>query len=604
MRRLPVQLLEDLARAKGIEQVLGITASWLPRLTGASYARITFVDEGRTLTRGFRRDGLPDTIDDHSSVGPGSPCQRALTSGQPISLFGHSLSGERDPSVRALYDQGYRNVQYVPMHVDADCVGVVCVAFFTDQPMKWQNVRRLTAAADWIAAQAQLMQKLRANTRMAETDPLTGLANRARLMRVLGRPERLGQVDHRGHVIGVLHVDLDRFKEVNDQYGHPAGDELLRKAGEAMRAAVSPSDLVARVGGDEFIIVTRSDPQGEAITALAKLVADRMALPMQIIGRRVCCTASIGLALAGPDDTSVERLISNADHALYEVKRQGRGGVCLFTEAMRRKVEARRSILRELTDAACNGNFEAFAQPVTHINSGRIDACELLARWRHPNRGLLSPEDFLEEAQQVGLSRDIDCIVRKAGLEFLAARKKLGEAAPVLSVNMSAASLTDPALPETLLWEVLGKGLTPSDLALEVKEADLTSDEGGAIEANIAFLAELGFAVMLDDFGVGHASMQQIRRLRISGLKLGRSLTDQATDPCTASILRAILAMAAELGLSVTAKGVGSADVLTALHRLGCANAQGQAIASPMDLETLGDYLSAHAQAPAIARAS
>ncbi len=596
---LSLHAVEELSRAITVEQVLTAAASWLPEFVSADRAKITVRDGDRFVARSFQLNGARDFRDDLHPVLDGSARARVLATGMPLRMEATEILRDPDPSVQRLYDQGIRHMQFLPMKAGGATIGVVGLAHRIPISMDQSTLRKLEVVCDWIGAQAMLLLQFRANTRLAETDALTGLANRSRLMRVLNGPRALHEPDSNGQVIGVIHVDLDNFKEINDSLGHAAGDAVLRNAAKVMVDAAGPADIVARIGGDEFVIATRSDPAGRAIADLARRIGTGLATPAWSDGIDVSCSASIGTALAGPLDSTADRLIGNADIALYEVKRRGRGKVCAFCEDMRAEVEHRRIRLAELRQAVDTRAFEPFFQPVQDLRTGEVTAFEILARWPHPDHGPMEPVDFIALAQEAGVSMQIDTIVRAKSLDHLIKWRTSGHQVPVLSFNASGKTLSDPDFPDALIWEVSEKGLAPADLAIEVAEADLAASPDGQLKSNMARLSKLGFSVLIDDFGTGHASMPLIRQLKVSELKLGRILTSHLHDPCAEQILRAILAMAAELGTTVTAKGVESVTELGKLRTLNCDQVQGFGISEPLKAEDVLTFLgSFHGTAP------
>ncbi|WP_172296596.1 bifunctional diguanylate cyclase/phosphodiesterase [Pseudoruegeria sp. HB172150] len=597
---IPVALVEELSGATSIEQVLAISARWLPEIYEADAARLNFVDEHRVIDQFSFRNGRVDLSAEKNPIPPDSPRGRVLSSGTPMHLDADSLAREPDRTTQRLYDSGMRSCLIVPMRNSGQTVGVVGLVRRSRTAFTAQQTRRLTASASWIAGQARLMQQLRANARLAETDPLTGLANRVRLMRVLDGPGALHLPDARGRVVGVLHLDLDHFKEINDRFGHEVGDLLLRHVAGCMQADTAPTDLVARIGGDEFIVVTRSDLAGQHISGLAARLSARLAEPVQLAGRDLCCSASIGLALAEPKDNA-ERLIANADIALYEVKRNGRNGVRAFCKAMREAHEARRALLTDLRAAVAAERFDPYFQPVIDLRTGDLAALELLARWQHPERGTLGPTTFLDIAQDAGLTDRIDAIVRRKGLKALAGLRAAGWAVPGLACNCSAQTMADPELADTLRWEVEENRLAPADLTLEVKESLLQTEGALRTEQTITRLLEFGFPVEIDEFGTGRIPMHKLQRLRIGGLKLRPGMTAQLPGDCSETLLRAVLAMAAELSLTVTVKSVESGAEVTRLKGLKCHRVQGYAVAPPMDRDRLLTYLRDRGPAPALA---
>lgn len=596
--RLPIAFIDALSHADSIETVLRVGTDWLIRMFPAARGSIALIDGDRIIDRVARGDGLIDPHIDTPRVLPNAPRTRVLESGRTVFLSTAEMTGAGTPAMQALLASGIRSMLIVPMFSGAKTVGTLSLASLEDDGFDDDHSRRLITIGRWIASQARLMQQLRAAARQAETDALTGLANRTRLMRVLDGPGMLHLPGADGRVVGLMHIDLDLFKEINDSHGHAMGDAVLRHAAREMRAATSAQDVVARVGGDEFIVVTRTDRAGRHLASLAKALADRIARPVRLDGAEVRVGASIGTVVAGPQDKTADRLIGNADIALYEVKRSGRGGICAFSARMRAAYETRQTLLAELKAAVDARAFEAHFQPHVALATGRFGGFEMLARWPHPRLGLLDPEEFLCLAAESGLTDRIDAIVRSKGLEALRQLRAAGWDAPKMSFNASARTLADPDLAYELLWEVLGQGLAPDDLVIEFREAQLIADESGTAKQNIAALSEAGFSVELDDFGTGRAAMSTLGTLALTGIKLDRSMIANLPDPCSEAILRAITGLASELGLTVIAKGVETPAQYATLRKLGCHMAQGFGISPPLPLDGLIGFMKGYGKAP------
>jgi diguanylate cyclase (GGDEF)-like protein len=458
--------------------------------------------------------------------------------------------------------------------------------------------RDLMAIGQWIASQAHLMQQLRATAHQAETDALTGLANRARLMRVLDGPGTMHLAGTDGSIIGVLHIDLDHFKTVNDTQGHSVGDAILRHAAQVMLSETGPKDIVARTGGDEFIIAARTDPHGHRLSWLARQLVDRIALPVCIDGVKARVGASIGTAMANEQDRTADRLIANADIALYEVKRNGRGGVMAFKPEMRIAYESSQRVLAELQDAVTQASFVPYFQPQVSMTTGRLTGFEMLARWPHPKLGLLVPEEFLDLAAETRLLDQIDTIVRSKGLKALKKLRAEGWQAPKMSFNASVNTLRDPDLVDGLLYEVKAEGLSPSDLVLEIREAQLVDFSDTEVQDNIRKLSDSGFKVELDEFGTGFTSMSNLPNLAISGVKLDRKIIAPLPDICSESILRAIITLARDLDLTVVAGGVETPAQFAILRNLGCHIAQGFGVSHPLPLDELITFMQGYGSAP------
>ncbi|MDJ0629477.1 MAG: EAL domain-containing protein [Rhodobacter sp.] len=595
---LPIAFVDALSHADSIEDVLKVGTDWLTRLFPAARGSIALIDGARIIDRVHRSDGKFDPHNNVPKILPNAPRTRVLETGQPEFLSDRDMKAAGTSAMLALVSSGIRAMMIAPMFSGTKAVGTLSLATLEPGGYNEAHASRLITIGRWIASQARLMQQLRAAARQAETDALTGLANRARLMRVLDGPGMLHLPGADGRVMGLMHIDLDLFKEINDSFGHAMGDAMLRHVAQAMRAVTSQTDLVARVGGDEFIIVTRTDRRGAHLGKLARDVASRIAEPVRFDGAEARVAASIGTAVAGPKDRTADRLIGNADIALYEVKRTGRGGIRAFSAKMRAAYETRQTLLAELKEAVDTRTFEAHFQPQVSLATGCFSGFEMLARWPHPRLGLLDPDDFLCLAAEAGLTGRIDAIVRSKGLAALRRLRADGWEAPKMSFNASARTLADPDLACELLWEVLGQGLAPDDLVIEFREAQLIADDTGTAKQNIAALSEAGFSVELDDFGTGHAAMSTLGTLALTGIKLDHSMISDLPDSRSEAILRAVIGLAGDLGLTVVAKGVETPIQYAALGKLGCHMAQGFGISKPLPIAGLIDFMRGYGKAP------
>lgn len=596
--RLPLAFIDALSHADGLEPVLTVGAQWLTRLFPATRGSIAFFDDDRFVARVARADGRVDPPFDMGEIAADSPRSRVLCSGQPVVLAETDLAQTHIRPLQLLHRSGINSMLIAPLLGGGEAVGTLTVSHNRPQGYSDRQVEVLIGIGRFIASQARLMQQVRSSVHQAETDALTRLANRTRLMRVLNGPMPLHVPDANGQVVGVLHVDLDHFKEVNDTLGHAAGDAILRHAARAMQDAAGPKDLVARVGGDEFIVVTRTDSDGRRIALLADRIAEAVVQPLRIGDVEARVGASIGTALAMGADCTAERLIGNADIALYQVKRQGRGGIRAFCRAMREAAERRTQLLSDLHLAVEQRQFEPYFHPQVSMATGHFSGFEMLARWSHPKLGIIDPDDFIGLAAEAGLSEKIDDIVRAKGLAALRDLRAQGWDAPKMSFNASARTLKHPQLVENLLREVQGQGLEPGDLVLEVREADLIKLGSDRAIDHINALSKAGFDVELDDFGADHAAMINLGRLSISGVKLDRSFIASLPAARAKTITRAVVGMAKELGLNVTAEGVETTAQFSTLHQMGCDVAQGFGVSKPLPMQGLIAFMEGYGRAP------
>jgi diguanylate cyclase (GGDEF)-like protein/PAS domain S-box-containing protein len=408
-------------------------------------------------------------------------------------------------------------------------------------------------------------------------DSLTGLPNRLSFVDALNETLRRAAIS--GSPIGILFLDLDHFKLINDSLGHHAGDALLRAVAPRLRAHLRPGDVVARFGGDEFgILIDRLADEGEAI-AIADRVAAAFEQPFSIDGVEHFVSASIGVAVAGTVEQPVnaELLIRDADAAMYRAKETGRARCVMFDAEMRATAIRRLEVERELRHAIERDELALYYQPVISLRSGEVAGLEALLRWRHPERGLLDPGDFVSIAEESGLIEPIGRWVQeRACRQVLEWHKLRPDAAPLdVAVNLSARQVAHRGLPAAVSEIIARTGIEPSHLRLEITESVLVEESVAAI-SSLEALDEIGVRLVLDDFGTGYSSLAYLNRFPFHALKIDRSFIDAlGIEQERTAIVEAIIGMARALSLDVIAEGVESEVQLAELQRLGCDFAQG-----------------------------
>ncbi|MCD2187995.1 putative bifunctional diguanylate cyclase/phosphodiesterase [Actinomycetospora soli] len=419
--------------------------------------------------------------------------------------------------------------------------------------------------------------------RLAHSDPLTGLANRTLLH------ERLREVERASAVPAVLVLDLDGFKAVNDSFGHEVGDALLVAVAERLRAVVRETDTVARLGGDEFAILVH-DATPEQALDIAERIRTVLAAPVVVQGRTCWVSASVGVRLGTRPGGATDDFLRDADTAMYHAKARSRGGVSVFAPAMRREAQARTRLADELRSALFTGQLVVLYQPIVDLETDHVVAVEALTRWRHPERGFLTPDTFLSVAEDTGLITALDLWVLETAAAQVARWRAdvLGDAPFTVHVNVSPVELRAPRFVEDVVDCTRRHGLAPQDVTVEITEHRLLGDDALTREA-LEGLRAAGVGVAIDDFGTGSSSLGYARRAFVDEVKIDRSLvSDLDVDEQQMRITTAILVMAHAFDLVPIAEGVQTAGEADALRRIGCRFGQGYYWSPPVtatDLE-------------------
>jgi diguanylate cyclase (GGDEF)-like protein len=420
--------------------------------------------------------------------------------------------------------------------------------------------------------------------RRASVDPLTGLANRAGFSRRLR--EALGGLgDPPGPAPALLLLDLDDFKTINDSLGHSSGDEVLRVVAERLRGCLQPADLAARLGGDEFaVLVPEVADEAEAV-ALGERLAAILRTPVTVAGREVLARASVGVRLARGGDEDPERLLRDADMAMYAAKTAGRAGVRVFDTAMHTRAVQRLDFEAALRRAVIRQQFTVRYQPVVELAGGRLAGMEALVRWDHPDRGLVMPGEFVSLAEDTGLIVPIGRWVLHAACQAARdwQRRFPLQPHPFLSVNLSVRQLQQPDLLEDVAGALDASGLDPGELMLEITESVLVTDQEAMLE-RLGGLRALGVHLAIDDFGTGYSALAYLRSLPVDTLKLAKPFVDGLLLGVEeAALTNAILRIADLLDLQVIAEGIEQEAQARELERLGCRFGQGFHFARPLD---------------------
>jgi len=440
-------------------------------------------------------------------------------------------------------------------------------------------------------------------TRLAHYDSLTGLANRLQMAQTLEKILVAPNMEHR--TCAVFLLDLDRFKQVNDTMGHPAGDYLLTQVASRLERTIGEHGRVGRLGGDEFQVVLPGRHRREDLAQLALRVIHDVSEPYSIDGHRVMIGASVGIAFSPEDGITSEAIIRNADLALYAAKDGGRGRYHFYAEDLHSEAEERRQLEQDLRDAITSGGFEVHYQPVVHTSTERITGFEALLRWHHPTRGPMSPAKFIPIAEDSGLIAQIGEWVLRQACQDLA---KWPESVRV-AVNVSPLQFANPALPSIITHALAAAQVNPARLELEITESVFLNDDEGT-DAMFAALKRVGVRLALDDFGTGYSSLGYLKKAPFDKIKIDQSFVRGATinGSRNGAIIAAIVSLAEALGMETTAEGVETLDELDLVRMLGCSHVQGYIYAKPLDFaaasESLTAGMTAIAKGPRAARST
>ena len=439
-------------------------------------------------------------------------------------------------------------------------------------------------------AMMTLIEAERQADSIARHDALTGLANRQFFLELF---RELLNSRHLADQFAVMLIDLDRFKPINDVHGHAAGNAVLRAVAARLRQTVPAHSIVARLGGDEFAMLVPYDGDREALTVLARDIIAAVQSPIPWNQGEVDVDVTIGIALVTPEDNDPDALLHAADLAMYQGKREGRGTFRYFQTEMDIALKARAQMEAELRLGIIHGEIAPFYQPIVKLPSQEIVGFEVLARWNHPTKGLIVPDDFIPMAEERRLIADLFYgLLRQACTDA-----RNWPAHLRLAINVAPQQIQDRALPERILAILTETGFAPSRLEVEITETALINGLEAARSVLIS-LQNLGVKIALDDFGTGYSSLYHLRELRFDKLKIDKSyVTSLKQGNDRAKLVDAIIQLGASLSLETTAEGIETSTNLGWLSRQGCTFGQGYLFGRPMPKAAADQYLGARQEA-------
>ena len=393
----------------------------------------------------------------------------------------------------------------------------------------------------------------------------------------------------------MLYIDIDEFKSVNDSLGHMIGDELLKSVAIRLKQYIDASDFVARLGGDEFAIVQTAVKDVAEVVDLVSRTYEAIRAPYDCFGHHVTSDASIGIALAPQDGTDLDQILKNADMAMYAAKSAGRRTWRFFEPAMDAHVRERRRLETDLRQAIADGALEVYYQPCISLQDNRITGCEALVRWRHPERGMISPAEFIPIAEDTGLINELgEWVLTTACVEATTWPDDVS-----LAVNVSPVQFRSDTLALKIVAALAASALPASRLELEITEAVLIRDDDAALEI-LHQLRAIGVRIALDDFGTGYSSLSYLQRFPFDKIKIDRSFVNDIAEPDSSSpIVQAVVNIAAARHMTTTAEGVETAQQQELLRSLGCTEMQGYLFSPPRPAKEIREILFTHFARPA-----
>lgn len=521
-----------------------------------------------------RMMALPmDSIVGHNPLSFALP-SHSKPSDAEIASFKH-VKPKDSKSVISIYENRRGNGEkfWVELHISFDKIreyGDVAIVVARDISEHINRQMELTATS------AKL-------SHLAATDSLTGLANRLNIMGKMSRALSKQHSDGRG--VGLLEIDLDHFKTINDSFGHSAGDEILNKLADVLRQVVAKGDIAARIGGDEFLVMFHDAASLDEIAAIGDEIIALCKGALHINGATLHCGLSIGAAFTDERGLTPEDFLRRADFALYEAKNAGRGCVATYDKTLHtRQVELAR-LGDELCDAVENNAVSYHFQPTMDLQTGKISGFETLVRWNNPRLGVVSPAEFLPLAKSLGLMATMDLSALRAALDLKVLLIENGHPKITVGLNGSAELLGHPGFFKTMMAELARRNLSPKDVLIEVLETVVFDDisVSNPLVQTVQQLHDAGIATLLDDFGTGHAGLTHLATLAVNGVKIDRSLTcNILNDPTSAKIISMMFELCRDLGLKVVTEGIETDEQAQAITDIGGTLMQGYWLAKAM----------------------
>jgi diguanylate cyclase (GGDEF)-like protein len=571
-----------------IERIVETVLRRLPQIVTADVIALTVMerdapDLGCTYVRAPALD--PETVTERARVAP-----------QDMELLLARSAGfvatPNDPPtdlLAPLRRQGIAAAYVLPIVSRQRLVGVVMIGYAHPGEAPVETRTHVHELARRLAVTLSAAEREEQLYRQAHYDLLTALPNRLYLHAQL--TQELAQAQRLGRPLALLFIDLDRFKDINDNFGHAAGDRLLQTVAQRMRGCVRAGDLVARLGGDEFTVILGQVAGPRDVQIVAENIMRVVSEPILLEGRETFASCSIGVAVCPDDAGTADELLRKADTALYRAKQSGRRRYVFFEERMNAEALERITLEQDLHRALARDEFRMYFQPQVDIRTAETVGAEMLVRWQHPERGLLGPTQFVSVAENAGLIESLGEHLLLAACREFGAWIRHGSAPERLAVNVSSRQFRQANFTDIVRRAVEAAEISPQRLELEITESLLLHDVDEVV-ANFARLHAMGVRLVIDDFGTGYSSLAYLKRFPIHAVKIDRGfMRDVSTSDDAATLVDTIIAMAQALRRDVIAEGVETEQQLAFLRARGCFHIQGYYVSKPLPTEEFVRWL-------------
>ncbi|HUQ48411.1 MAG TPA: EAL domain-containing protein [Gemmatimonadaceae bacterium] len=527
--------------------------------------------------------------------------RQVVSTGRPVFVGNtdEKLAIDADPDART--PDGVAYAVAPVMTVDGQVIGTLCVIDTSPHAWTHTEINCLMDLAASLVMEIELRSDLSQKRQTQEHllystlhDALTGLPNRSlfteRLRHAMRRAAR-----HPDDLFAVLFLDLDRFKDVNDNLGHFAGDELLRAVARRLEACLRPEDTVARLSGDEFAILLESITEASDAGRVAERIEEALSFPINLAGSEVLTSASMGIVTSSMAHDQPEQILRSADMAMYRAKAAGRARYEMFDRTMHTDALARLQLETDLRRAVELGEFRLHYQPLVSLKTGRVTGLEALVRWEHPSRGLVHPGDFIPIAEETGLIVPMGrWVLDEACRQMKEWHHSHPRTEPLtIGVNLSAKQFSQPDIVDQIRSAITSSGISPGCLRIEITESAII-DKGTSSANVLQKIRDLGVQIYLDDFGTGYSSLSYLHGLPIDAIKIDRAfVSNMDTDEKNLRLVRTILTLAEIVGVRAEAEGISTAEQLRELRSLNCDQGQGYLFSAPITIEAVHEVLTA-----------